>query len=36
MKIPLVEIQFNIIYNQGKAVNHYTHVGVSNIGQLLE
>ena len=36
LKIPLIEIQFNIIYNQGKTVNHYTHNGVQNIGQLLE
>ena len=36
MKIPLVEVQFKIIYNQGKTVNHYTHAGVQNIGQLLE
>ena len=28
MKVPLVEVQFKIIYNQGKTVNHYTHAGV--------
>lgn len=36
VKIPLIEVQFNIIYNQGKTVNHYTHSGVQNIGQLLD
>jgi hypothetical protein len=36
VKIPLVEVQFSVIYNQGRAVNHYTHVGVQTIGQLLE
>jgi len=28
MKVPLVEVQFKVIYNQGKTVNHYTHAGV--------
>ena len=32
LKIPLIEIQLTILYNQGKTINHYTHTGVSNIG----
>lgn len=36
LKIPLIELQLNIIYNQGKTVNHYCHVGVKDIGQLID
>jgi hypothetical protein len=31
LKIPLIELQLTVIYNQGKTVNHYTHTGVNNI-----
>ncbi|CDW78547.1 UNKNOWN [Stylonychia lemnae] len=35
-KIPLVEMQMNMIYNQGKTQNHYTHSGAKDIGSYLE
>ena len=36
LKIPLVEIQLSIIYNQGRSVNHYTHTGVREFSELME